>query len=87
MGGWSINKGDDGMSEAVKCLDCPVCGHQPMWHGSMIRDAESICCNWEDHCPEDSFDFDTGYLPVTEAVESWNRAVTEWRLNRRDGSE
>ena len=60
-----------------ECLPCPKCGHQPTWHGSMIRDAESIGCNWEGHCPEDSFDFSTGYLPVEEAIAAWNAAVTK----------
>lgn len=60
-----------------ECLLCPKCGHRPTWHGSMIRDAESIGCNWEDHCPEDSFDFTTGYMPIEEAIASWNAAVTK----------
>lgn len=58
------------------CKPCPVCGRQPTWHPSMIRDAESIGCNWEDHCPEvGSFDFTTEYLPVDQAVSQWNTAV------------
>lgn len=61
---------------APRCEKCPVCGHPPRWHGSMIRDAESIGCNWEDHCPQEgSFDFVTDYLPVEQAVAEWNAAV------------
>jgi hypothetical protein len=45
----------------------------------MIRDAESLDCNWDDGCPtEGSFDFCTGYLPVPEAITAWNKAVDEW---------
>mgnify|MGYP001761411581 CR=1 FL=1 len=58
-----------------KCLPCPVCGRQPHWYPSMIRAAESIECPWDDGCPENSFDFSTGYLPDDEAVAAWNAAV------------
>lgn len=58
-----------------ECLNCPVCGHQPEWMPSMIKEAEAIGCNLSDHCPEDYFGFDTGYLPDEEAVAKWNAAV------------
>lgn len=70
------------MADLPECLNCPVCGHRPQWMPSMRREAESIGCNWEDHCPEaGSFDFMTDYLPVTEAVTRWNAAVTEYKPN------
>lgn len=59
----------------VPCKLCPVCGHQPNFSPSMIRNAESVGCNWEEHCPENSFDFTTQYLPIDEAIAAWNAAV------------
>lgn len=56
-----------------KCLDCPVCHRQPMWYAS--GDAEDIQCPWDEGCPEDSFDFSTGYRPALEAIAAWNDAV------------
>lgn len=64
---------------------CPVCGHGPKFMPSMIRDAESVGCNWEAHCPEGgSFDFCTPYLPMDEAIRQWNEAVLAF-LARQEG--
>lgn len=60
----------------LECKPCPVCGHPPTWFGSMIRDGESIGCNFEEHCPEEgAFEFSTHPLPDAEAIRAWNEAV------------
>lgn len=65
-----------------QCKNCPVCGHQPHFSPSMIRDAESVGCNWDNHCPEQSFDFTTQYLPFDEAISAWNAAVDAYNEKR-----
>lgn len=66
-------------------LPCPVCKKPPSFHGSMVRDAESVGCNWEDHCPrEGSFGFQTDYLPVFEAITLWNAEVQK-HLKSKEG--
>lgn len=64
------------------CLDCPICHRQPHWCPSMVRDAESVGCNWDDGCPEDSFDFMTDYLPIKEAVAAWNLEVENYKRSK-----
>lgn len=67
----------------MDCKNCPVCGHQPFWYGSMKSPGEEcIECPWAPHCPEDSFDFSTGYLPADKAVAKWNSAVDEFSIAR-----
>lgn len=65
------------------CKDCPVCHRQPHFYPSMRREAESVECPWDEECPKDeSFDFSSGYLPIDEAIDAWNKAVEEFEICR-----